>query len=280
MPFTRLNRRSGEPLWVQILTDLETRLDAGEFEERFPSDVELTSRYNVSRQTVREAVRRLQQDGRLDRSRGRGTFVRPRSLEQTLGTIYSLYRSAEEQGFAQESVVRFLEERTDPKAAEALGCHPDEPLVYLERLRLIDGSPVVLDCSWLPKRIAAPIFEADFHRTALYFELESRCSIRPDSGWEHVAPVMPTAVQRELLGIRPRVPAYGIERLACQGDLRVEWRHGVIRADRFSFVTRWSGGRVAAAFEAPPRWVADQVASEEVFVGDGEVSGAPELSGA
>jgi len=274
MPFTRLNRRSGEPLWVQILADLEARLDAGEFEERFPSDVELTSRYNVSRQTVREAVRRLQQEGRLERSRGRGTFVRPRSLEQTLGTIYSLYRSAEEQGFVQESVVRFLEERTDPTAAAALGCEADEPLVYLERLRLIDGSPVVLDCSWLPKRIAAPVFEADFHRTALYIELETRCGIKPDSGWEHVAPVMPTAAQRELLGIRPRVPAYGIERLACQGDVRVEWRHGVIRADRFAFVTRWSGGRVAASFEAPARWDVDPAAAGQVSVAGRELSGA------
>jgi len=274
MPLTRLNRRSGEPLWVQILADLEARLDAGEFEERFPSDVELTSRYNVSRQTVREAVRRLQQEGRLERSRGRGTFVRPRSLEQTLGTIYSLYRSAEEQGFVQESVVRFLEERTDPTAAAALGCEADEPLVYLERLRLIDGSPVVLDCSWLPKRIAAPVFEADFHRTALYIELETRCGIKPDSGWEHVAPVMPTAAQRELLGIRPRVPAYGIERLACQGDVRVEWRHGVIRADRFAFVTRWSGGRVAASFEAPARWDVDPAAAGQVSVAGRELSGA------
>lgn len=262
MPITRLNRRSGEPLWVQILADLESRLDTGEFEERFPSDIELTGRYNVSRQTVREAVRRLQEDGRLERSRGRGTFVRPRSLEQTLGTIYSLYRSAEEQGFVQESLVRYLEERTDPVAAAALGCEADEPLVYLERLRLIDSSPVVLDCSWLPKRIAAPILDADFHRTALYIELESRCGVKPDSGWEHVTPVMPSAVQRELLGLRPRVPAYGVERLACQGDLKVEWRHGVVRADRFAFVTRWSGGRVGASFEAPPRWKSQPATSE------------------
>ena len=253
-PTTRLNRRSGEPLWVQILADLQSRLDTGEFEERFPSDIELTGRYNVSRQTVREAVRRLHEDGRLERSRGRGTFVRPRSLEQTLGTIYSLYRSAEEQGFVQESLVRYLEERTDPVAAAALGCRSDEPLVYLERLRLIDSSPVVLDCSWLPKSIAAPILESDFHRTALYIELETRCGIRPDSGWEHVTPVMPSALQRELLGLRPRVPAYGVERLACQGDLKVEWRHGVVRADRFAFVTRWSGGRVGASFETPTTW--------------------------
>ncbi|MHB1444744.1 MAG: UTRA domain-containing protein, partial [Acidimicrobiales bacterium] len=98
----------------------------------------------------------------------------------------------------------------------------------------------------------APILQADFRHTALYLELESRCGIRPDSGWERVAPVLPTADQRAILGLRTRTPAYGIERLASQGDLPVELRRGVIRADRFQFVTRWGQGRVGAAFETAP----------------------------
>lgn len=241
------------PLWSQVLGDLRSRLAAGEFAERFSSDAELTAHYRVSRHTVREALRRLQVEGVIERGRGRGTFVSQRPVEQQLGTLYSLYRSAEEQGFVQESVVRSLELRRDVEAAGRLGCDPETPLVYLERVRLIDGRPVVLDCSWLPARLASPLLGADFHRTALYRELELRCGLRPDAGWERVLPVMPTAEQRELLGLGSRTPAYGIERLACQGHLVVEWRHGVIRADRFRFVARWGNGRVDAAFEPPSK---------------------------
>ena len=234
-----------------MLSDLRSRLASGELVERFPSDVELTAHYRVSRHTVREALRRLQVDGVIDRRRGRGTFVRQRPVEQRLGTLYSLYRSAEEQGFVQESAVRFLELRRDPEAAAMLACEADEPLVYLERVRLIDGRPAVLDCSWLPARLASPLLKADFQRTALYRELERRCGLRPDAGWERVSPVLPTPAQRQLLGLSGRTPAYGIERLACQGLLAVEWRHGVVRADRFRFVARWGDGRVDAAFEPP-----------------------------
>ncbi|MHB8504818.1 MAG: GntR family transcriptional regulator [Acidimicrobiales bacterium] len=234
-----------------MLEDLRARLSASEFVEEFPSDVELTSQYGVSRQTVREALRRLQAEGVIERGRGRGTFVRQRPVEQQLGTLYSLYRSAEEQGFVQESVVRFLELRRDAEASAMLGCDAAESLVYLERVRLIDRRPVVLDCSWLPARLASPLLGADFHRTALYREMDARCGLRPDAGWERVSPVLPTPEQRELLRLRARTPAYGIERLACQGRLVVEWRHGVIRADRFRFVARWGDGRVEAAFEPP-----------------------------
>jgi len=90
----------------------------------------------------------------------------------------------------QRSVVRYLEERRNDEAAKVLGRPPDEPLVYLERLRLADDQPVVLDCSWLPASLARPLLHVDFTRTALYHELQDRCGLRPDAGWERLRPVL------------------------------------------------------------------------------------------
>lgn len=245
----KVDRQSPVPLWAQIADDLRRRVSSGEFDLRFSSDVELVAHYGVSRHTVREAVRHLQNEGVLERARGRGSFVRQKPLEAPLGALYSLFRAAEEQGFVQESNVRFLAERTDAEAATMLGCGPREPLVYLERLRLVNAKPVVLDCSWLPKRLAGRLLKVDFRRTALYRELEQRCGLRPDTGWERITPSLPTPEQKDLLGLRGRTPVFCFERLACRGDIPVEWRHGVIRADRFDFVARWGGGRINTAFE-------------------------------
>jgi GntR family transcriptional regulator len=237
-----------EPLWAQVLADLRRRIDDEEFAARFPGDAELVEHYGVSRHTVREAVRRLQADGVLERRRGRGSFVTKTTIEQPIGTLYSLYRSIEDTGAVQHSVVRYLEERRDDKAEAMLGC-PGQTLVYLERLRLADGEPIALDCSWLPASLARPLLDVDFGHTALYEELAERCDLRPTSGWERIRPVLPERTQRSLLGIDARQPAFAIERLAFAGPAPVEWRHSVLRGDRFTFVARWAERKLDSGFE-------------------------------
>jgi GntR family transcriptional regulator len=242
-------RPTPQPLWAQILDDLRERLRAGEFGERFPGDHELVAHYGVSRHTVREAVRRLQAEGVLERTRGRGTVVTGRPIEQPVGALYSLFRSVEEQGLAQLSVVRHLGRRRDEEAAAVLGLEPGTELVYLERVRLADGDPIALDCSWLPAAVASPLLEVDFTHTALYKQLADRCGGGPTSGWERIRPCLPDRAQRAILGMGPRDPAFAVERLAGRGDELLEWRHSVIRGDRFAFVARWSEGQLGANFE-------------------------------
>lgn len=241
-------RQRALPLWAQVLADLRRRLDEGEFADRFPGDAELVERYGVSRHTAREAVRRLQAEGLLERRRGQGSFVTKPVIEQPLGTLYSLYRSIESTGAVQHSVVRYLEERHDDKAAAMLGCR-GEPLVYLERLRLADGEPIALDCSWLSAEIARPLLKVDFGHTALYEELASRCGIQPTSGWERISPVFPDRTQRTLLDTDARQPAFAVERLTYCDETPLEWRHGVVRGDRFTFVARWAAAQMDTRFE-------------------------------
>jgi GntR family transcriptional regulator len=236
------------PLWGRVLEDLRARISAGEFETRFPGDLELVAHYRVSRHTVREAVRHLQSDGILERRRGRGSFITPAPIEQPLGNLYSLFRSIEAAGLTQESVVRYLRRARNATAATMLGC-PGQWLVYLERLRLAGTEPIALDCAWLPASLAEPLLEVDFRHTALYEQLATRCGIRLTSGWEKIHPVLPDRTQRELLGIDAHEPAFGIERLAYRDDTPVEWRHSVVRGDRFSFVARWANEQQGTTFE-------------------------------
>ncbi|MHB1711327.1 MAG: GntR family transcriptional regulator [Acidimicrobiales bacterium] len=245
-----VERKGALPLWGQVLEDLRVRLDSGDFADRFPGDMDLVDQYQVSRHTVREAVRHLQVEGLLERRRGKGSYITTNRIEQPLGTLYSLFRSVEARGLVQESVVRFLEERRDDAAATILGYGSDEPLVYLERVRFADRQPIALDCSWLPSRVARSLLDVDFRHTALYEELADRCGIRLDTGWERIRPVFPDRSQRELLRVGAREAAFAIERVAFAEGRPVEWRHSVVRGDRFSFVARWSAEKLDTSFEA------------------------------
>ena len=240
------------PLWAQLLGDLRVRLAAGEFNERFPTDQELVDEYGVSRHTVREAVRRIQAEGILDRRRGRGTYVKAVEFEQPLGTLYSLFRSIENAGIGQTSVVLTKDVRTDADVARRLDLEAATELFYLERLRLAGDRPLAVDRAWVPNDIAGPLMQADFARTALYDELATLCGIKPETGTEVIRPVIPDEDDREQLGIDDAEAAFLILRKTEAGGRPLEWRESVVRGDSYSFRVDWTGGSDSGVPELVP----------------------------
>lgn len=237
-----LDRTSPMPLWAQLETELKRRLDSGEFNERFPTDSDLVDQYEVSRHTVREAVRHLNHSGILRRERGRGTVVNQAEFEQPLGALYSLYQSVESSGVVQRSEVLALEEVTEPVVAASLELAPDAPLLFLERLRLANDEPLAIDRAWLPMSVAAPLLGTDFEYTALYDELERLCDVRPDAGWERIAPLIPKPAERDLLSLRRGEAALFLERMSTANGRPLEWRTTTIRGDRYRFVSQFKVG--------------------------------------
>jgi GntR family transcriptional regulator len=237
-PLDSTDRR---PLWEQVLADLERRLAEGEFRERFPTDLDLMDDYEVSRHTVREAVRRIEATGLLVRQRGRGSFVRREVFEQPLGSLYSLFRSLEERGHDQTSVTRRLEVRRETAPATRLGLPDDAELVFLERVRLVDGQPLALDRVWLPAGVGAGLLEVDFSHTALYDELARTAGVRPVRGSELIRPVVPTASERRILDVDETTAAFLIERYTESTTGPVEWRESLVRGDRYGFRQSWNG---------------------------------------
>lgn len=230
-----LNRVGSGPLWTQLLADLRRRLDDDEFPSAFPGELALVAEYGVSRHTVREAVRRLREEGLVIAGRGRTPRrAEPAEFEQPLGEIYSLFSAVEATGRVQRSVVRTLEVRADGVVAARLGLEESTPLVHLERLRLAGGTPLALDRVWLPHELAAPLLDADFATGALYERFARLCGVVLTGGEETVQPILPTAAERRLLGGDPGTAAFSVRRLGTAKGRPVEWRHTLVRGDRFA----------------------------------------------
>lgn len=243
MTITPLDRDSPMPLWAQLQADLQRRLDSGEFEDGvFPTDLALTEDYQVSRHTVREAVRHLNKAGVLKRERGRGTVINRSEFEQSLGTLYSLFQSIESSGAEQRSEVLDFGIVQDSVAANHLELDDNADLVLLARLRLANEQPLAIDRAWLPRSIAEPLLDVDWTRTALYAELRRAKAPVPSQGWERLTPIIPAAADRTLLGLKKNDAAFHLERLGCYEGEPIEWRTTVIRGDRFRFVTDWTSG--------------------------------------
>jgi GntR family transcriptional regulator len=250
-----LDRNSPLPLWAQLVEELTRRLTAGAFAERLPTDQELMSTYDVGRQTVREAVRRLGETFQLDRRRGKGTLVKQARFEQPLDSLYSWFQAIESQGAKQQSVVRSCELRVDAIVAGELSVPADVPLFYLERLRMADGAPLALDRTWMPADLAVPVLEVDFSHTALYDELQSRAGIVPTRGEERIHPVIPTPAVAKLLEMPKGAAAFAIARRTWFGNRPLERRETIVRGDRHAFVCSWSAEARRATNEPSLRLV-------------------------
>lgn len=238
-----VDRASPLPLWAQIADELRRRVAEGEFEQRFPTEEELSHAYGVSRQTVREAVRHLQTDGLLVRQRGRGTHLARPVLEQPLHALYSLASTVRAQGLPERSQVRARGRRRAPAGVRAaLRLPAGDDVLYLERLRFAGADPIALDRSWLPWSLGANLMAADLDTGGLYEALAQYCGVRITGGQERIQPVVLDAASRRLLDVGAHTAAFAIERLARTGDDPVEWRHSLIRGDRYCLVAGWPSG--------------------------------------
>lgn len=235
----QLSRETKQPLWRQLRADLVSRIDAGEFDQEFPGEHTLAQSYEVSRQTVRFALRDLRSAGILSAERGRPPRVQ-HPIRQPMGAIYSLFSSVRAAGMSQRSVVLALDKRTHTTAAAALSLAASEPLVYLERLRLAGEEPLAWDRVWLPFRIAEPLLDVDFTNTALYLEMHQRLGCAPSGGREEIGCRNTSASEAELLNVQPGSSTFELRRLGCHHSEPVEHRETLVRGDRFSLLAQFS----------------------------------------
>ncbi|MGW5051646.1 GntR family transcriptional regulator [Actinokineospora sp. NPDC004072] len=244
-----LDRADARPLWRQLQDDLLHRLRVGEFADGFPGELTLVDDYGVSRHTVRQALRKLRADGMVTAERGRQPRVSPAAdIVQPLGVLYSLFSSVEGSGLAQRSVVQTIGLRADAVVADRLGLEGSTPLVHIERIRYAGDDPLAIDRVWLPAAHAAPILDADFTHTSLYTVLAERTGLRLDRGEETIRAVLPTPGERARLGTTPDQAALSIHRLGYAGPHRLEWRHTLVRGDRFALTAE-----TTASYRLTPR---------------------------
>jgi GntR family transcriptional regulator len=75
---------SATPLWRQLADILRAQIESGELPagKIMPSETTLSQRYGLARGTVVKALAELQREGLIERTQGRGTFVRAKDQAQ------------------------------------------------------------------------------------------------------------------------------------------------------------------------------------------------------
>lgn len=149
-------RQDNRPLYLLVKERLEKMIATGEYQagEQLPPEAELARLFGVSRATLREALRVMEEEGLLTRKQGIGTFVnQPRTLvERGVEELFSVTESIEKLGQKAGTIIVGLEEVAAEKTiAEALELPEGAGLLKLMRLRTADNQIAVYCVDYIPK---------------------------------------------------------------------------------------------------------------------------------
>ncbi len=224
------------PLHHQVYLDLRAAIDAGEWAvgDRLPPERDLAVRYGCSLITVRRALGELAREHRLDRGRGRGTFVTRPPVELDLEGTMSFTEEMQHRGLDPATRVAAVERRpAEARVAEALGLVPGAPTRYLERVRMAGGEPFILEEVHLPELRVPGLEAADLEHGSLYDLLLERYGTRIARAREWLEPVALPAREARLLGQPAGRPALLIEGIGYdQEGVPVEFSRSFVRGDR------------------------------------------------
>lgn len=229
----------GLPLYRRIASDVRGQIRAGALKPgaQVETELDLMSRYGVSRATVRQALGELVAEGLVEIRRGLGTFVVQARFEHTIGGFYSFSREIERHGLVPGTRVLDIGiESADDGVAEALAIRSGLPVVALRRLRLAGDDPLVVETSYLPSARFPGLDAFDFGSVRLYDTLLGSYGCRATRARETFEPILLDAAEAALLNQAPGGPALRVERIAFdQDEIPIEFCRSTVRGDRYRY---------------------------------------------
>jgi GntR family transcriptional regulator len=152
-----LIRSDSRPLYLQVIDKIKEDIEKGLYEagERLPSEFQLSKQLGVSRATLREALRMLEDESVVIRRHGVGTFINTKPLfssgiEELFSVTDMIRRGKKVPGtnFLSSVVEKAEEEDRHRFQNDAL-----EEILTIERVRTADEEPVVYCLDKIPKEL-------------------------------------------------------------------------------------------------------------------------------
>lgn len=147
-----------------------------------PSERELAETYQVTRATVQKAIAHMEQEGLVKKIVGKGTYVsrtfappvyllNPEGENGTLGVTQELSGKVT----ITSRLIYHVQQPAGDYLASQFNVSADEPVHAIRRVRLFDGTPVLIEDSYIPLAIVDVIDDDVLQNHSLYAFIEARC---------------------------------------------------------------------------------------------------------
>lgn len=210
-----------QPAYLEVYLQIKNKIlqgvySAGDF---LPIEPELEQTYNVSRTTVRKAMKMLADEGLIEIKQGRGTMVLDRKTPQNFNHVTSVTETLIQSGYTVTTKSRYVDKITPPESvAKALRLKNDEMVVRVQRIQLANGEPVCIMTNYIPESLVPDMEKKHGEFTGLYHYLEQQYGISIDNTEDTIFAAAADFTEAQILNIPPGFPLLIVERVCYDAN--------------------------------------------------------------
>lgn len=231
---SRLSMDSDIPLYTQLVGIIKQNISSGELNvgDLLPSEAELCRTMGISRNTVRQAIGELEEEGLVVRKRGKGTFVADPNARGKC-VRYSFTTEISSMGKVPSStMVDFGIIVPPPEISRKMQLQEGVTVYCFTRVRNVDGEPLILETSYYPQYFY-PNLTRELVQTHSIYSLLYHVGIAPAAAEDTYEAVVLDEVRANLLHVPQGSCAFYHQRRTRTEDGRIyEYTCSYIRADR------------------------------------------------
>jgi GntR family transcriptional regulator len=230
------------PLYTQIKDTLRVGILDGRYppHSRMPSESELQTMFEVSRITIRQALNDLQKEGLIFKVHGKGSFVSQPKAFQNVTSLQGFAEAMSRSG--HEIINRVLQFRFIPAPADVaarLALPVKAVVTEIQRVRLLNRSPVSYEVTYLPEALGHQLERADLVTRDIFLILENDCAMPLGSADLAIDAVAAKPGIARALGIEKGAPLLRIERLTHDAEGQpIDFEFLYFRGDTFQYRLR------------------------------------------
>lgn len=214
---------------------LRHQIHAGGYTDGLPTEADLATDFFVSRNTVREALATLKDEGIIDRGPRTGTHVAIRKYDHGLDSLVGLKETFKGYGDIRNEVRAAMTVSAPPAVVNRLKLSPGEPAVFVERLRYLGDLPLSLDMTYLAPDIGREVLEHSLEVNDVFALIEQVTGRRLGEANLAVEAVPADPHSAALLQVPDGTPVLLLERLTHLDDGRpVDLEYIRMRGDRIT----------------------------------------------
>ena len=216
------------PAYIKIYNRLKNEIQKGTYPVGgfLPKEYELEEIYQVSRTTIRNAVKILAKEGMVEVRQGRGTRVLDHKAIQNYNKVTSVTEALRKKGYevtTGDILIDVIE--ADKQTSNELEIPEGTRVARIQRLQLADGEPVTLMENYIEYKRVPKIEEFQNEFVALYQFLEEKYGLQIDGTRDRISAKTATFMEAQVLKTEPKDALLVVHRITYYQDKPVSIDH-------------------------------------------------------